>query len=563
MPARASSAASHRLLASATAACKRRDGRSPTAATHSSGTATTSAASAPGAAPRQRHSDTGSPLSSRFGAWLTKPLASAAAKVMNHSSASTGLRHPPRALCHFRSPLARRCAVATWRASWPSRAMRAFSVCSVGGVERGKQRGQRRAHLRVARQHLGAHDRCRRIHRLHRQRVGQHHQAERGQRAVGAVGHGGVDARGALRRGLDRDGRVAAGQREDLLLPQLEAVGRLEGRQRIGPLDEFGRGRQLEGTAADQPARQVVQAGQLVLRRQVLAHGDGPGVVGRCRLQPDQTVLFIERARPLEAAAQVLPGRVLLVGVEEGAVAGVFGVQVHLAGEQCAAHDLGVAQLQPVHGGDAGALQRLQHQLAEQRAFGVDLGGHAHRLRGGAQRQQRQQQGQEAQGTAGRQVQHGQARQDAIFTTRQGGAASYRQVRAAMPHLACKHAGPFPTHQNRPRRFRGIDPTCTTPCRCWQDTDFPPIRRRSLDTLQVNLGYKCNQSCLHCHVNAGPNRTEMMDADTVDAGAAGAARARHRHARPDRRRARAEPALPRAWCAARARSACASSTAAT
>jgi len=46
-------------------------------------------------------------------------------------------------------------------------------------------------------------------------------------------------------------------------------------------------------------------------------------------------------------------------------------------------------------------------------------------------------------------------------------------------------------------------------------TDFPAIRRRTLDTLQVNLGYKCNQSCLHCHVNAGPNRTEMMEADTV------------------------------------------------
>ena len=47
------------------------------------------------------------------------------------------------------------------------------------------------------------------------------------------------------------------------------------------------------------------------------------------------------------------------------------------------------------------------------------------------------------------------------------------------------------------------------------DTDFPPLRRRQLDTLQVNLGYKCNQSCLHCHVNAGPNRTEMMDAPTA------------------------------------------------
>ena len=47
-------------------------------------------------------------------------------------------------------------------------------------------------------------------------------------------------------------------------------------------------------------------------------------------------------------------------------------------------------------------------------------------------------------------------------------------------------------------------------------TDFPPLRRRSLETLQVNLGYKCNQSCLHCHVNAGPNRVEMMDGETAD-----------------------------------------------
>ncbi len=47
-------------------------------------------------------------------------------------------------------------------------------------------------------------------------------------------------------------------------------------------------------------------------------------------------------------------------------------------------------------------------------------------------------------------------------------------------------------------------------------TSFPPIARARLDTLQVNLGYKCNQSCLHCHVNAGPNRTEMMDGSTID-----------------------------------------------
>ncbi len=46
-------------------------------------------------------------------------------------------------------------------------------------------------------------------------------------------------------------------------------------------------------------------------------------------------------------------------------------------------------------------------------------------------------------------------------------------------------------------------------------TDFPAIRRKRLETLQVNLGYKCNQSCVHCHVNAGPTRTEMMSRETV------------------------------------------------
>jgi radical SAM/Cys-rich protein len=44
---------------------------------------------------------------------------------------------------------------------------------------------------------------------------------------------------------------------------------------------------------------------------------------------------------------------------------------------------------------------------------------------------------------------------------------------------------------------------------------FPAIERKTLETLQVNLGYKCNQACLHCHVNAGPTRTEMMDAQTI------------------------------------------------
>jgi len=45
---------------------------------------------------------------------------------------------------------------------------------------------------------------------------------------------------------------------------------------------------------------------------------------------------------------------------------------------------------------------------------------------------------------------------------------------------------------------------------------FPAIRRGRLDTLQVNVGYRCNQSCFHCHVNAGPTRTEEMSAQVAD-----------------------------------------------
>jgi radical SAM/Cys-rich protein len=45
---------------------------------------------------------------------------------------------------------------------------------------------------------------------------------------------------------------------------------------------------------------------------------------------------------------------------------------------------------------------------------------------------------------------------------------------------------------------------------------FPAISRGRLQTLQVNVGYRCNQSCVHCHVNAGPGRTEEMDGTTVD-----------------------------------------------
>jgi len=45
------------------------------------------------------------------------------------------------------------------------------------------------------------------------------------------------------------------------------------------------------------------------------------------------------------------------------------------------------------------------------------------------------------------------------------------------------------------------------------DIDLPPL---SIDTLQVNVTLKCNQACLHCHVDASPKRTEQMSRETID-----------------------------------------------
>lgn len=45
--------------------------------------------------------------------------------------------------------------------------------------------------------------------------------------------------------------------------------------------------------------------------------------------------------------------------------------------------------------------------------------------------------------------------------------------------------------------------------------EFPKIRRNQLSTMQMNLGYLCNLSCTHCHVSAGPKRTELMSREIM------------------------------------------------
>ncbi len=53
---------------------------------------------------------------------------------------------------------------------------------------------------------------------------------------------------------------------------------------------------------------------------------------------------------------------------------------------------------------------------------------------------------------------------------------------------------------------------------------YPDLRAERVHTLQVNLGWRCNQACRHCHLAAGPDRPEQMGKDAVEAVIAAVAR---------------------------------------
>ena len=44
---------------------------------------------------------------------------------------------------------------------------------------------------------------------------------------------------------------------------------------------------------------------------------------------------------------------------------------------------------------------------------------------------------------------------------------------------------------------------------------FPSVYKEPIETLQINIGYKCNQACKHCHVNSSPLRTEKMSNEII------------------------------------------------
>ena len=48
-----------------------------------------------------------------------------------------------------------------------------------------------------------------------------------------------------------------------------------------------------------------------------------------------------------------------------------------------------------------------------------------------------------------------------------------------------------------------------------KETNQFPLRPKKLEILQINVGYMCNQVCAHCHVDAGPDRKEIMTKETM------------------------------------------------
>src|SRR5437870_6290696 len=50
-----------------------------------------------------------------------------------------------------------------------------------------------------------------------------------------------------------------------------------------------------------------------------------------------------------------------------------------------------------------------------------------------------------------------------------------------------------------------------------RSSDLYPLRPTTIEILQINVGKRCNQTCRHCHVDAGPDRPEVMPRDVLDA----------------------------------------------
>src|SRR5829696_4535851 len=237
----------------------------------------------------------------------------------------------------------------------------------------------RLADHRVFFEHGRPDDRSRLIDDLRALRVLHPHEVEGGDRPVGAVDHRRIDPAQLLGGGPHRHSGVAARENDDLIPRQREAVALLESRQSRRTLDELGRAGELDNSAPLRDLRKVVHGGEALPAGEIAAHGDEPGVVRRRPVEPDELVRrLVESLHEIVAGLGLLPGRIVLLVEEEGAVAGVLGIEVDLAGDERRAHDLGRPELKAVLDRNAGLFERDQHHVAEERAFGIDLRGDHH-----------------------------------------------------------------------------------------------------------------------------------------------------------------------------------------
>ena len=98
-------------------------------------------------------------------------------------------------------------------------------------------------------------------------------------------------------------------------------------------------------------------------------------------VEPDEAVCGAVELLDLGiAGGGVLPDRVGLAVKEQRAVAGVFGIEVDLPGEDRGAHDIGRPELDAAHHRQTARLDHLGDHVAEQRPLGVDLRGDDNRL---------------------------------------------------------------------------------------------------------------------------------------------------------------------------------------
>ena len=313
--------------------------------------------------------------------------------------------------------------------------MRAFSCCNVSRLRLANTGSSAAAISRVFFQHGLAHDRCRRIDDLRALVVAQRNEAKRGEFAVGAVGHPGIDPGDALGRRPQRRRRVAARQGQELVRAQVKPVGLLERGQRRRTLDELGRSRKLQPAAIPEPRRQIVEAFPLRKARQVAADGDHPGVVRGRRPEPDEAVrLAVQRFHRFIAGGGVLPDRIALAMKEEGAVAGVFGVDVDLSGKQRGAHDIGRPKLHLVLDRQSAGFQSLGDHVAEQRALGVGFRGDDDRP-GGRHRRAVQGDGRQRQSEGGGQAKHGDCPMAPVSQATDVIASEAKQSRAVLPQV--------------------------------------------------------------------------------------------------------------------------------